>query len=181
MPKKFFHIFVQFSSYLWASPHEAAVKNPSVIQETQEIQVWSLGREYPLEEEMASHSSILAWKILSRTEKPGELQFVGSQKVGHDWVCTHVHALVRYAGQKVQHNFNHVQKLKFLSLGSFYSIFTSKAVITTTVLLLYCFIFLLSTHYPTQCIFITLFVNFFPSLECKFHAGMDFCVFYSLL
>ena len=160
MPKKFFHIFVQFSSYLWASPHEAAVKNPSVIQETQEMQVWSLGREDPLEEEMASHSSILAWKILSRTEKPGEL--VCGVTKSWTWLSVHTRTrLVRYAGQKVQHNFNNVQKLKFLSLGSFYSIFTSKAVITTTILFLYCFLFLLSTHYPTQCIFITLFVNFF--------------------
>ena len=120
-------------------------------------------------------------KFSSRVEKPGELQFVGSQKVGHNWVYTYVHAVVSYTGQKVQHNFNHVQKPKFLSLGSFYSNSTSKAVITTTILFLYCFIFLLGTHYPTQCIFITLFVNFFLSLECKFHAGMDFCVFCSLL
>ena len=36
----------------------------------QEMQVWSLGQEYPLEEEMATHSSILAWEI-PRTEEPG--------------------------------------------------------------------------------------------------------------
>ena len=39
------------------------VKNPPAMQEMQETQVWSLGREYPLEEEMAAHSSILAWEI----------------------------------------------------------------------------------------------------------------------
>ena len=49
----------------------------------QETWVQSLGREDPLEKEMATHSSILAWKI-PRTEKPGRLQSMGSQRVGHD-------------------------------------------------------------------------------------------------
>ena len=39
------------------------VKNPPAMQETQEMQVWSLGGEDALEEEMATHSSTLAWKI----------------------------------------------------------------------------------------------------------------------
>ena len=43
----------------------------------------SLGREDPLEKEMAIHSSILAWEI-PWTEKPGGLQSMGSQRVGHD-------------------------------------------------------------------------------------------------
>ena len=42
------------------------------MQETQETQVWSLGQEDPLDEEMATHSSILAWKIPG-TEEPGRL------------------------------------------------------------------------------------------------------------
>ena len=53
--------------------------------------VRSLGQEDPLEEEMASHSSILAWRI-PWTEKPGGLQSVGSQTVGHNWsdlACVH--------------------------------------------------------------------------------------------
>ena len=49
----------------------------------QEAQVQSLGWEDPLEKEMATHSSILAWKI-SWTEEPGGLQSMGSQRVGHD-------------------------------------------------------------------------------------------------
>ena len=48
------------------------------------MQVWSLGREDPLEEEMANHSSILAWKIPWRQETGG-LQSRGSQRFGHDW------------------------------------------------------------------------------------------------
>ena len=49
-----------------------------------ETGIQSLGREDPLEKEMATHSSILAWKILW-TEEPGRLQFMGSQRVGHNW------------------------------------------------------------------------------------------------
>ena len=48
-----------------------------------EIGVQSLGREDPLEKEMATHSSILAWEI-PRTEEPGGLQYMGSQRIGHD-------------------------------------------------------------------------------------------------
>ena len=59
------------------------VKNLPAMQEPQEIQVPSLGQEDPLEEEMATHSSILAWRILW-TEEPGGLQFKWSQRVGHD-------------------------------------------------------------------------------------------------
>ena len=47
------------------------------MQETQEMKVWSMDLEYPLEEEMATHSSILSWKI-PWTEEPGGLQSVGS-------------------------------------------------------------------------------------------------------
>ena len=49
----------------------------------QETQVRSLGQEDTLEKEMATHSSILACRI-PWTEEPGRLQFMGSQKVGHD-------------------------------------------------------------------------------------------------
>ena len=49
-----------------------------------EVQLRSLGQEDPLEKEMSTHSSILAWKI-PWTEEPTGLQSIGSQKVGHDW------------------------------------------------------------------------------------------------
>ena len=55
------------------------VKSLPVMQETW---VQSLGQEDPLEKEMATHSSILAWRI-SWTEEPGGLQSVGSQRVKH--------------------------------------------------------------------------------------------------
>ena len=49
----------------------------------QETQVRSLGQDNPLEKEMATHSSILAWKI-PWSEEPDRLQSMGSQRVGHD-------------------------------------------------------------------------------------------------
>ena len=55
------------------------VKNPPEMQESQ---VQSLDWEDPLEEEMATHCSILAWRI-PWTEKPGRLQSIGLQRVGH--------------------------------------------------------------------------------------------------
>ena len=53
--------------------------------------VRSLGREDPLEEGMATHSSILAWRI-PWTEEPGRLQSMGSQRIGHDLKQLSTHA-----------------------------------------------------------------------------------------
>ena len=55
------------------------VKDPPAMQETQETQVWSLVREDPLKKEMATRSSILAWRI-PWTEESGRLQSMGSQE-----------------------------------------------------------------------------------------------------
>ena len=60
----------------------------------QESWVRSLGREDPLEREMATHSSILAWRIPWRHE-PGRLQSTGSQRVRHDWATS-----LHFQGQK---------------------------------------------------------------------------------
>ena len=53
----------------------------------QETRVQSLGWEDPLEKEMATHFSILTWRI-PWTEEPGGLQSTGSQTVGHDWASS---------------------------------------------------------------------------------------------
>ena len=53
----------------------------------QETQLRSLGQEDPLEKEMVTHSSILAWRI-PWTEKPGRLQSMGPQRVRHDWATS---------------------------------------------------------------------------------------------
>ena len=59
------------------------VKNLLPMQEMQEMRVQSLGQKNPLEEETATHSSILAWKI-PWTEQPGRLEYMGLQRVGHN-------------------------------------------------------------------------------------------------
>ena len=61
----------------------SAVKNLPAMQETREIPFRSLGQEDSMEEEMATHSSILAWRI-PWTEEPGGLQSRGLQTVRHD-------------------------------------------------------------------------------------------------
>ena len=61
----------------WASLVAQTVKNPPAMQE---IQVQSLGGKDPPEESMATHSSVLAWRI-PWTEEPGGLQSMGSQRV----------------------------------------------------------------------------------------------------
>ena len=64
-------------------PGGSVVKNLPAMQEPQELQVRSLGPEDPLEESMATHSSVIAGKI-PWTEEPGRLQSMGSQRAGHD-------------------------------------------------------------------------------------------------
>ena len=58
-----------------------------------ETWVRSLGRKDPLEKEMATHSSILAWRI-PWTEEPGRLQSTGLQRVGHEWATSPISYLI---------------------------------------------------------------------------------------
>ena len=64
------------------------VKNPPVMEESQDTLVWSLGQKEPLENEMPAHSSIRAWKF-PWTEEPDGLQSIGLQRVRHDEVTEH--------------------------------------------------------------------------------------------
>ena len=66
-----------------AGNNDSVIKNLPAKQEMQEIQVQSLDWEDPLEEEIATHASILAWKI-PWTETPGGLQSMRSQRVRHN-------------------------------------------------------------------------------------------------
>ena len=68
-------VYICIYIYIWASFVAQSVKNLPAVQETW---VWSLGWEDSLEKEMATHSSILAWKI-SWTQEPSGLQSMGSQ------------------------------------------------------------------------------------------------------
>ena len=76
MPIKYILITVS-----WSSLVAQIIKTLPSMQETQ---VQSLGQRDPLENGMATHSSTFAWRI-SWTEKPGGLQSMGLQRVGHDW------------------------------------------------------------------------------------------------
>ena len=67
--------------YIWASLVAQKVND---LPATQKTQARSLGWEDPLEKGIATHSSILAWRI-PWTEEPGGPQSTGSQRVGHDW------------------------------------------------------------------------------------------------
>ena len=71
---------ISIYTFMGASLVAQRVKRLPAMQETW---VRSLGQEDPLEKEMATHSSTLAWKI-PWTEKPGRLQSMGLQRVGHD-------------------------------------------------------------------------------------------------
>ena len=87
---KYFHTrsFTYYLRPLWgASVVTQTVKNPLAILETW---VQSLGWEDPLEEGMATHSSILAWRIPTDRGACG-LQFMGSKRAGHDWATKQIH------------------------------------------------------------------------------------------
>ena len=79
----FSYFIYQYLSYNLGFPTGSVVKHPHAMQEPQEMQVQCLHQEDPLEEGMPTHSSILAWRI-PRTEEPGQLQSIGSQRVGHN-------------------------------------------------------------------------------------------------
>ena len=72
-------------------PGGSVLKNLPAKQETQ---VQSLGREDAMEKEMATHSSILAWKI-PWTEVPGKQQSMGLQRVRYDWVTGHTYMEIK--------------------------------------------------------------------------------------
>ena len=91
----------------WGFPGDSVVKN---LPAKQEMWAVSLGREDPLEKEMATHSSILAWRI-PWPEEPGGLQSMGSQRVGHDLA-----AEMQPQGEPGQTYF-FLQLLPFLSLS----------------------------------------------------------------
>ena len=80
-------------SILWASLVAQIVKNLPAIQETR---VWSLGQEDPLAKGMATHSSVLNWRI-TWTVEPGRLRTAyEATRVGHNWITKHSHMQVYY-------------------------------------------------------------------------------------
>ena len=73
-------VYLKSTFFWWTSLVAQMVNHLPTMQETR---VQSLGQEDPLEKEMATHSSILAWRI-PQTEEPGGLPSMGSHRVGHD-------------------------------------------------------------------------------------------------
>ena len=69
--------------FIFLSFHSLVAQTVKRLPTMRETRVQSLGREDPLEKEMAIHSSTLAWKI-PWTEEPDRLQSMGPQRVGHD-------------------------------------------------------------------------------------------------
>ena len=88
----YIYVFLHFHSF----PIGLLVKNPCANADTQEMWVWSLGWEDPLEEEMATHSSIIAWRI-PWTEEPGRVtksdQRVTKSQTGLKWLSTHINTV----------------------------------------------------------------------------------------
>ena len=88
-PRKPFYVYIHLHAHTHkyiASPVAQMVRNLPAVQETC---IRSLNWEDPLEKEMATHSTILAWEILW-TEEPGGLQSKDSQRAGHDWATNTV-------------------------------------------------------------------------------------------
>ena len=83
------HTHTHTHTYILTSLVAQTIKHLPAMRETR---VQFLGWEDLLEKEMATHSSILAWRI-PRTEEPGRLQSMGSQRVGHDWATSLTHSL----------------------------------------------------------------------------------------
>ena len=80
------------------------------MQEMQETWIQPLGREDPLEEEMATHSSILAWTV-PWTEEPDGLRSMGSQGIRHSRALTRTLSHVISDGRRVRDNGQHLQRL----------------------------------------------------------------------
>ena len=115
-PGCFFHRHIGL--YWWLSSKK---KKKKIHLPMQKMQVWSLGWEDFLEEEMATHSNILAWEI-SWTEEPGRLQSMGSHRVKHDWatntylpcVPAIIFLLFTQEKEKHAHKNNHIRFLAAL-------------------------------------------------------------------
>ena len=91
------HFLKQLYFFIWlyqVSGTSLVAQRLKGLPAMRETRVRSLGREDPLEKEMATHSSILAWRI-PWTEEPGGLQSMVSQRVGHDRVTSLTHSLIK--------------------------------------------------------------------------------------
>ena len=87
IPSFFLELFLHWYPVAYWAPTNLVAQTVKHLPTRQEIWVWSLGGEDPLEKQMATHSSTLAWKI-PWTEESGRLQSMGLQRVEHDWATS---------------------------------------------------------------------------------------------
>ena len=87
IPSLFVELFLHWYPVAYWAPTNLVAQTVKHLPTRQEIWVWSLGGEDPLEKQMATHSSTLAWKI-PWTEESGRLQSMGLQRVEHDWATS---------------------------------------------------------------------------------------------
>ena len=83
----YIYIYISWIIYISIYLEALVAQTVKCLPAMPETRVRSLGQEDPLEKEMAIHSITLAWKI-PWTEEPGDLQSMGSQRVGHDWATS---------------------------------------------------------------------------------------------
>ena len=144
----YFSAWVTWLVYLGKAASLVAqmVKNLPAMQETW---VWSLGQEDPLEEGMATHCSILAWRILW-TEKPGGLQSTGPHKIRLDWAA--VTAIVQRSRIK-----GHIICIDLVPSGNHYS-----------VLCIYMLVFICFVHLFHFCLFFIFHIEVKSYRSCLF-------------
>ena len=103
------HIYIYTHTYIHIHRASLVAQRLKRLPALRETWVWSLGQEDPLEKEMTTHSSILAWRI-TWTEEPGGLQSTGSQRVGHDWrtslPLSYIHTHIYIASYEDSHILN---------------------------------------------------------------------------
>ena len=120
--KQSFNIEVKFLEVInsnslwdtWGFPGGSAVKNLLAVQESQEVQVWSLGQEDPLEEGMSTHSSILAWRLPWTEEPVGYIAYgVAKSQTQLKWLSTQ-HSTHKPTYSSIQ---NYLYIFRFVPLG----------------------------------------------------------------
>ena len=105
---QYVHIHIYIHKHFWFLPlfvlmTSLVAQRLKHLPAMRKTWVRSLGWEDPLEKEMATHSSIPAWRI-PWTEEPGGLQSTGSQRVGHDWATSLTHSLCLFLPFLLVHN-----------------------------------------------------------------------------
>ena len=148
----FFFFFLSLWMWLFSLWMQASLVAQMVkkLPAMQEAQVWSLGLEDPLEKEMATHSSILAWRI-PWTEEPGRLRSMGLQRVRHNW------ASKTFTSINVTHFIVSFHNLSFLLLNTghfeYNNVVTLEMKVFPSSGFISCFLYMLCWMWPLKSLF----------------------------